>query len=122
MAVELTDEIRQAVLDEQCAALGHDFDVSTAITGDGNTDGPPRMKVGSSRNPDHGPHLRCLRCRRAWMVIEVGVVGYDAAEADLIGRLPAGDPLAEQAKARRDRRQHGASAGVRPRTTERGSA
>lgn len=105
MAVELTDEIRQAAREEECERLGHDLDVSTAITGDGNTTGPPRMTVGSSRNPDHGPHLSCRRCGRAWMVIEIGVVGYDAAEADLIGRLPAGDPIAEQAKKRRDRRR-----------------
>lgn len=110
MAVELTDEIRQAVLDEECTRLGHDFDVSTAITGDGNTDGPPRMTVGSSRNPDHGPHLRCLRCHRAWILVEVPAVSYLAAEADLIGRLRDGDELRARLVQRRDRRNQPAPA------------
>lgn len=116
MAIELTDEIRQAVHDEECAKLGHAFDTSTVLTMD--LSGGGTKVVLSDR--DKAPHLSCPRCGRVWLLVEQNIIGYDAAENDLLGRLPADDALAAKLKARRERRAAGPAparrpGGVRPR-------
>ncbi|MFC5996962.1 hypothetical protein ACFQE5_22380 [Pseudonocardia hispaniensis] len=85
MAIELTDEIRQAVHDEDCATQGHDLDVSGAMTGHG---GPPTNGRWEVRGPDGQiAHLACRRCGRVWLLIEDAGRGYTDAVTRLKARV-----------------------------------
>jgi len=83
VSVNITDEMRAAVHDEDCSNLGHDMSLDTAFL---IMDTVPRAQFGS-RDPDKMPHLSCLRCGRVWLVIEDAGASYADAEAKLTGRL-----------------------------------
>lgn len=83
---ELTDEIRQAVRDEDCARLGHQFQLENMLRG---PSGPP-VEV---RGPDGQlPHLLCPRCGRVWLLVEEAGRGYQDADNRFRGRLRDDDP------------------------------
>ena len=82
MAVILTDEMRAAVHDEDCARLGHDIAVDNALVVADQT--TMRPDVGS-HDPTKMPYLYCRRCGRVWLVLEDVGIGY----ADAVSRLAA---------------------------------
>lgn len=84
MAIEVTDEMRQAVHEEDCARLGHDFaleDAFQSVPG-----GSPYPQLGA-RDSEAIPHLRCRRCARVFLIIEDGGNDYDDAAEKLKARL-----------------------------------
>jgi hypothetical protein len=82
MAVTVTDEMRRAVYDADCDALGHVPDISQAIS----SDPIGRVTRIRSEDPDSLPHIFCRRCGKVWLILEPAV-SYDAAEANLNDRL-----------------------------------
>jgi hypothetical protein len=78
--VELTDDIRQAVHDEDCARLGHHIDTNTAVLWGG---GSERVEGPAGQMP----HFSCRRCGRVWIVVADPGRGYDDAEAKFRARL-----------------------------------
>lgn len=97
--MQISDEVRAAVLAEQCETQGHDLVMNNVQTGAGQTGDRVIMTVGCDGN--RSPHVVCARCDRTWLVLEHGAIGYDAAEADLIERLGDDDPYAAELSARR---------------------
>jgi hypothetical protein len=95
--MEITPEIRAAVLAAECAAQGgHLFDISQLMTpeSDGHT-----MAV-RAREGDTIPHLFCRRCAWVWLIGADGP-SYDAAEDNLNAQvLPK-----HRRKLRRERRR-----------------
>lgn len=87
MTLELTDEIRRAVHVEDCAARGHDIELSTMI----RPRDTARFSVEGSNG--HLPHIFCRTCGLTWMVIEIPGDGYDDALARLQARLLPNDPI-----------------------------
>jgi len=83
VSVNITDEMRAAVHDEDCSNLGHDINLETAFM---VSDTVPRAQFGS-RDPNKMPHLSCLRCGRVWLVLEDAGTSYAEAEAKFTGRL-----------------------------------
>lgn len=82
MAIEITDEMRRAVLEQVCADQGHTIDPGPAVSSDNHA----RYSV---KNADPGklPHLRCIRCDRTWIVIDEAGTSYEDAEEKLRGRV-----------------------------------
>lgn len=98
--IEITDEIRRAVHEEDCVVLGHMFDFSNVVRL-----GPDRNgSTMRARDEDALPHLTCTRCSRVWIVLPTATAGrgYDDAERVLYGMLRAEGELA-----RRIVRNHG---------------
>jgi hypothetical protein len=80
VAIALTDEMRQAVHDEDCARLGHQLDTRNALVyevGNERVQGP----VGQE------PHFSCRRCGRVWIVVAEPGRGYDDADRKFRARL-----------------------------------
>jgi hypothetical protein len=96
--MEVTEEIRRAVYEQECAEDGHQLHMLNAVT---STD-PERAHL---KSPDENrlPYISCRRCGRVWIVMPVEGWTYDDAERALYGRLRADDELA-----RRIVRQRGA--------------
>jgi hypothetical protein len=80
VAIELTDEIRQAVHDEDCARLGHQVRTDRAVF---------RTEAGDDvRGPDGQlAHIRCIRCQKAWLVVEEPGSSYDDAVTKFKAKL-----------------------------------
>lgn len=102
MAIEITDEMRRAVLDEMCALEGHVLNINTAI-GRG-PQGQEPMSI-RARNEDELPHIACSRCGKTWLVVEEPGEGYEAAEAALQSSLKATDDLSKRITEIRNRRK-----------------
>lgn len=101
MALEVTEEMRQAVYAADCDALGHIPDVSPAIMSEPATgpDGSARITVGNS-DATLLPHLRCRRCGHVWLVIEDPGTSYDDAVAKEKARVK--DPDSVKPNPRKD--------------------
>jgi hypothetical protein len=105
--VKITDEMRQAVHAEDCAAAGHLLDFGAMMTYE-QVAGRSVLHVGS---PDELqlPHIRCTRCTRVWIVFPAEGWGYEDAERVAYGVLradvqPARDIVRNRGKReRRDR-------------------
>jgi hypothetical protein len=83
---EITPEIRQAVLDAECAAKGHDLDFGNIAA----VEGRGRRLTGS---PDAMPHIVCDRCAVVWIVAyRRSGRDYQQAERRFRERLVVGDP------------------------------
>lgn len=80
--MEITDEIRAAVLAEQCATQGHLLDTAQLIGSDPTTGG---ITVRAA-DPDVLAHVRCERCGHVWLVAVEGAT-YAAAETALNAQL-----------------------------------
>lgn len=62
MAIELTDEMRQAVLDEICAELGHIVDIAHLFSTDPNQS---HHRLPEPIGPEGKlPYVDCQRCKR----------------------------------------------------------
>lgn len=84
----ITPEIRQAVLDEECATRGHILDFTHVSQTSGADRG--RRLEGS---PDAMPHLICDRCGVVWIVAyRRPGRDYDQAERRFRERLLPADP------------------------------
>lgn len=85
-AITVTDEMRRAVYDADCAALGHLLDVSNAIGSTTGVTGPGNLTV---IGPDDNTiaNITCRRCHKVWLVIEDPANNYDDAVAALKGRV-----------------------------------
>ncbi len=87
MAIELTDEMRQAVLAEMCEKEGHYLSLGSALV----RDEQGHNQIGS-QDPGRLPHLSCSRCGRAWIIVDDPGTNYDDAAKKFRGRLRDGDP------------------------------
>lgn len=87
MAIEVTDEMRRAVYEADCAAHGHILDTSSAVGNDGDVH--PERYTPSVIGPDADtlPHIRCQRCTKIWLVIEDPGDDYADAVAKLKARV-----------------------------------
>jgi len=95
MAIEITDEMRTAVLAEICANQGgHILDTQNMFTY-----GEHAVTV-RSKTDGRMPYIVCSRCELTWLVIDEPGIGYDDAEGRLRLRLKAADPVNKRAKAR----------------------
>lgn len=81
MPIEITDELRRAVHDEDCAEHGHVIDfngafqrLSTDPHGGLSLEGPDEATLA---------HLHCSRCSKVWLIVEDPGNDY----ADAVGRL-----------------------------------
>lgn len=84
--IEITPEIRQAVMDAECALVGHllRFDSVSKFEGrNGRIEGPV---------PGQMPHIFCSRCDHVWIVISKDGKSYNAAERQFRKRLNQSDP------------------------------
>lgn len=94
MAIEVTEEMRQAVYQADCDAHGHMFDLVDVL---GQTDrlSPAGLPLPALRARDATqlPHLSCRRCRKVWLVIDEPGGDYAAAVVKVAARfgLPADD-------------------------------
>ena len=83
--IVITPEIRQAVLDAECDALGHTLDFSHIASVEGRN----RRLAGS---PDAMPFIVCDRCARVWIVAyRHSGRNYQQAERRFRERLVATD-------------------------------
>ena len=86
MSIEVTDEMRAAVMAEMCDRDGH----SIALDRMFNTTERGRNIGG---HDDREPHIYCTRCGMVWLVINDPAGNYDEAEMRLRDRLYKADPL-----------------------------
>lgn len=104
--MEVTEEMRAAVLAAECDRHGHLIDIDEAISADPDLGDPNEHTVTiRSREADTIPHIRCKRCPTVWLIVQ-GAAGYDAAEAELNDRLQP----KHRRKLRRERRRERAAA------------
>jgi hypothetical protein len=87
MAIEITDEIRHAVLAEMCETSGHIVNTIEAVGFDDNN----RPGIRTS-DPDKLPHMYCNRCGITWIVIAENGANYDDADTKFRKRLKDDDP------------------------------
>lgn len=107
--VEITEEVRRAVLAAECESLGHALDTSGLTTVDPDDDvtlpdGSPRVILGADGG-DKLAHIRCVRCGLIWLVFEDPFYSYEEAEASLPKRLKNADPLAKKISNRVEQRE-----------------
>lgn len=96
MANEVTDEIRQAVYEYDCARLGHEPSTAKMFR---MTEGARSDRwVADIGGPDDDtmPHVFCQRCGKVWLVVSEGGSDYEDAERKLYGMLRADLPLAKR--------------------------
>lgn len=83
--IEITPQMRQAVLDAECERLGHPLNSANAMSWESNN-GRIRGPAGKM------PHLTCDRCGHVWIVLPRDGRDYAQAEQRFRERLRAGDP------------------------------
>lgn len=86
MAIDVTDELRQAVYAADCEANGHLLSIRECISNDPDLPGLNTPAV-RSEDPEKVPHLSCQRCGKVWLVIEDAGDGYDDAVQKVTRRL-----------------------------------
>jgi hypothetical protein len=89
MPIEITDEMRRAVLGEACEQQGHMFDMSNVVSGTNqmNPADGRHTNVLRARDTSQMPHILCGRCGSVWIVLDTPGYGYDDAHAQLASRL-----------------------------------
>ena len=98
MAIEVTQETRQAVHEADCEELGHALDLSSVAENQGQ--GSKGQEVIGPDN-DTLPHISCHRCRWVWLIMPQPFKTYAEAEQSLKSNLK--DP--ETIKPRQKNRQ-----------------
>lgn len=106
MAIEVTEEMRQAVYAADCDVKGHAFQIGDlfhslpipAEQRDGV--GDPFKKILGSRDETKLPSISCSRCNQVWLVIEDPGASYDDAMTKLKERVK--DPDSVKPKPRKD--------------------
>ena len=83
MAITVTDEMRQAVHEEDCGRLGHDLALDDAFQ---FIPGSLSPRLGA-RDAKTIPHMRCRRCGHVFLILEDGGSDYAEAEAKFKARL-----------------------------------
>lgn len=84
--MEITEEMRRAVLGAECDKLGHVPDISQAISNNPSEVGENTIRI-RAEDADSIPHISCKRCRKVWLIVEDPGDDYDTAEAALNERL-----------------------------------
>lgn len=79
--MELTDEMRRAVREEDCARLGHILSYDNTLVFDS---GRGARVAGPG---DMQPHIDCQRCAKVWLVMEQPGDDYQAAVAERDAQL-----------------------------------
>lgn len=97
MAIEITPEIKQAVLDQLCVEQQHFFYIQVVATTAPNTV--------TSGEPDKMPFISCQRCGRVWVIAPDSKGDYDAAEETVINALTDQTELKTRLIAMRNRRK-----------------
>jgi len=95
--IVLTDEIRQAVHDEDCELGGHMLSLTNATAWEPSQAPGAKINAGAARVQGPAgqlPHVRCARCNKVWILVPDAQVGYDAAQEAFRGHLKPDDPLA----------------------------
>jgi hypothetical protein len=95
MAIELTDEMRKAVLDEICLRDGHTVDLTNLLGSNSSMVGPEGQL----------PHIVCSRCKRVWLVVETPALDYETAEENAVTQLASETPFRKRIEELRDRRK-----------------
>ncbi len=96
MAIEITDEMRKAVLAEMCTTNGHQMSMAEAIRPESGN----RYVVRSS-DPNKLPHLSCSRCGLTWLVLDDPSADYEEAEERLRSKLKDTTEIDELRKKRK---------------------
>ncbi len=94
--LEVTDEMRRAVIAEMCAAQGHQLSMANALVRDEG--GHPDV---GRPDPDKLAHLTCTRCDATWIVLDDVSDDYADAEEKLRGRLKDTKDIDELRKKRK---------------------
>lgn len=89
--MEITPEIRQAVLDAECLAKGHEVNVYEAI----RPSGPTIAGEIASDDDLKLPSMSCNRCGRTWVVVPIEGTDYDDAERRLYTLLNPASRIAQ---------------------------
>lgn len=98
MVIEITDEMRQAVYEDDCEREGHQPNISTMF-------GPPIEGIPSvlveviGPNDETFPHVSCNRCGYVWLVLPQAFKTYDEAVQHLNSVLR--DPESTKPKKRK---------------------
>lgn len=90
--MEVTDEMRTAVLVAECERYGHVPNIDQAISND-PTVHPDELIIRVRADPGVVPHISCRRCGHVWLVIDDPGLGYDDAVAKMQARLHDPDSL-----------------------------
>lgn len=96
MAIELTDEMRQAVHEEECANIGHNPDISTMFTFADPHTGRSTEALVAGPDDETFPHVSCKRCGFVWLVIPDPSKNYNEAVQDLNKMIA--DPATKEIK------------------------
>lgn len=97
MAIEVTQEIRQAVHEADCEEFGHQLDLSTIAEtqSDSSTGqdviGPDNLTL---------PHVSCHRCHWVWLVMPQPFKTYEEAELSLKDKLKDPEAIKPRQKTR----------------------
>lgn len=98
MALEVTDEMRKAVYEADCAAQGHIPNYNNIFLNGSPAPGTPE---------DVLPHIFCIRCRKVWLVIDEPADDYESAEDAILNRMKTTDPGRQRLKTLKQQRiQH----------------
>ncbi len=106
MAIEVTEEMRQAVYEADCDIKGHAFQIGDLFHSlpipDEQRDGvgDPFKKILGSRDDDKLPSISCSRCNKVWLVVDEPGASYDDAVTKLKNRVK--DPDSVKPKPRKD--------------------
>lgn len=89
MTIEVTEDVRRAVYEADCAAQGHLLDFNSAVGSDPDDLDPQGVPKTVLTGPEDGqlPHVRCRRCSRVWLLIDVSGANYDDAVRQVGERL-----------------------------------
>lgn len=94
MATEITvtDEMRQAVYEADCEAIGHlfhdgDLYQTVQVAPELRRGGNPFKKILGSHEAGKLPSIGCTRCGRVWLLVEQPGTSYDDAVAKLQARM-----------------------------------
>jgi hypothetical protein len=110
MAIDVTEEMRQAVYAADCDVKGHEFQIGDlfqtvpvpAVQRDAV--GVPFKKMLGSSDADRLPSISCGRCNKVWLVMDAPAASYADAEAQLAAKLK--DPTQAKPTPRQDAAPH----------------
>lgn len=114
MAIEVTEEMRQAVYEADCDVKGHAFQIGDLFHSQPvpaeqrDAVGNPFKKVLGSHEDDKLPSISCGRCNKVWLVIEDPGSSYDDAVTKLKNRVKDPDSIKPIPKKAKDPKDPGA--------------
>ena len=99
MAIEVTDEMRAAVIAELCANQGHTLLINAQNQSIG--------EILYGTEPDELPHIKCSRCGKVWVMSPIPRDNYDTAESALLEYLTPENEVRSYVLGMRERRNRG---------------